>query len=69
MEPPHVTLLHKCRAWRIGLRDLRFLDDSPPSKEVPSEVIDSVAENLQVLREAWDRMYPENPVEPKDDDE
>jgi hypothetical protein len=68
LEPPHVTLLHKTRAWRIGLRDLRFLDDSPPPKDVSGEVFKFVEENVQALREAWDRMYPENPVELEEDD-
>lgn len=68
LDPPHVTLLHRTRAWRIGLRELRFLDDFPPPKAVPGEVYEFVEESLQKLREAWDRMYPENPVEPEDDD-
>jgi hypothetical protein len=68
LEPPHVTLLHKTRAWRIGLRGLRFLDESPAPKEVPGEVFDFVGSHLSALKEAWDRMYPENPVEPEDDD-
>lgn len=68
LEPPHVTLLHKTRAWRMGLRELGFLDDSPPPMEVPAEVFTFVKENLQTLRDAWDRMYPENPVEPENED-
>jgi hypothetical protein len=30
-EPPHVTILHKTRAWRIGLRSGSFLDREPPA--------------------------------------
>ena len=61
-EPPHVTVVHKTRAWRVGLRDLKFLDRDPPSREVPDDVVDAIRDNIDVLRAAWDDMYPENPV-------
>jgi hypothetical protein len=62
VEPPHVTILHKTRCWRIGLRDGEFLDEEPPPKEVPDELVDYVREHLSTLIEEWDAMYPHNPV-------
>ena len=59
LEPPHVTVLHKTRAWRIGLRELGFLDASPQAKNVPDELCAYVEENSKVFRDAWNRMYPE----------
>jgi hypothetical protein len=50
------------RTWRIGLRDLEFLDRDPPPREVPPAIVDLVRANIHGLRRAWDEMYPENPV-------
>ncbi len=62
LEPPHVTILHRTRAWRFDLRSERFLDKEPDPRVVPEEVVDEVRANLAPLRAAWDRMFPENPV-------
>ena len=62
---PHVTIMHKANSWRWGLRSRQFLDKKPDPKDVPNEVIDATRESISVLREAWDRMYPENPVDSK----
>ena len=62
-EPPHVTILHKTRAWRIGLRDGAFVDKEPPPGDVPDDLVHFVREHVGVLVAEWDRMYPENPVE------
>ena len=62
LEPPHVTILFKTRAWRFNLRSEMFLDKKPDPKEVPKEVVDAIRASLAVLREAWDRMFPENPI-------
>jgi hypothetical protein len=62
LEPPHVTILHKTRAWRLGLRDFQFLDTEPDPSDVPHEVVGEVLAHLTALRAAWDEMYPENPV-------
>ena len=35
LEPPHVTVVHKTRTWRFGLRSEGFLDEEPDPKEVP----------------------------------
>lgn len=62
VEPPHVTILHKTRAWRFGLRESAFLDRDPPPKEVPDSVLDAVRVNTSRLIEEWNAMYPDNPV-------
>ena len=63
VEPPHVTILHKTRAWRIGLRDGLFLDTKPPPGDVPDDLVSFVLEHRAELIAAWDQLYPENPVE------
>jgi hypothetical protein len=67
-EPPHVTVLHKTRAWRFDLRSLRFLDKQPDPSEVPDEVVAEIKRQMELLRREWDAMYPENPIESKEDD-
>ncbi len=62
VEPPHATIMHKTRAWRFGLRTQQFLDTEPDPKEIPEEVIEATRDGLHLLQQAWDRMYPENPV-------
>jgi hypothetical protein len=63
-EPPHVTILRRTKAWRIGLRTGIFLDDSPDPADVPEELVEHIRaeETWQRLCEEWDRMYPDNPV-------
>ena len=64
LEPPHVTILFKTGALRIGLRDKEFL--VPPGgswNAVPPEVRQVIEANWDALAAAWDAMYPENPVE------
>jgi hypothetical protein len=62
LEPPHVSVIHKTRTWRIDLRRGRFLDHEPPPKAVPAALRRHISDNLPLLRDVWDRMYPENPV-------
>jgi hypothetical protein len=65
-EPPHVTVIHKTRAWRVDLRTGQFLDRKPDPNDVPKELLDEFKRQSDVLRRAWDEMYPENPVESKE---
>jgi hypothetical protein len=58
-----VTILHKARAWRIGLRDGAFLDKKPPPGDVPDELVEFLRGQTDELVAEWDGMYPENPVE------
>ena len=74
LEPPHVTIFHKRRIWRFGLRDREFL--VPPGgtwKEIDARVraVIEAPENWQRLCEEWDSANPTNPVSraEKDDDE
>ncbi len=69
LEPPHVTILHKTRAWRFDLRSGTFLDREPDPKDIPEEVVGAVRSNLEVLRQEWDRMFPENLVFSTEDDD
>jgi hypothetical protein len=68
-EPPHVTILHRTRAWRFDLRALRFLDKEPDPKDVPDEVVAAIKQQVELLRREWDAMYPENPIESKEEDD
>ncbi len=61
-EPPHVTILHKAKRWRWGLRSEGFLDVAPKPTEVPRALLALFEGKKDVLRRQWDRMYPENPV-------
>ncbi len=63
-EPPHVTIIRGTEAWRIDLRNGRFMDDSPDPSDVPAKLIELIlttANWLQLCHE-WDAMYPNNPV-------
>ena len=69
LEPPHVTILRRTRAWRFDLRSERFLDKEPDPNEVPKDVVSEVRSNLTLLRQEWDRMFPENRVFSQDPDD
>jgi hypothetical protein len=66
-EPPHVTIIRKKQWWRFDLRSRAFLDRDPDPKEVPAEVLAEIEKQIDVLRREWDEMYPENPIDSKDD--
>jgi hypothetical protein len=68
-EPPHVTILRRTYAWRLGLRDAEFL--VPPGgswSDIDQDVKKAIEENWDVLRTQWDAKYPENPIGGADDD-
>jgi hypothetical protein len=71
LEPPHVTVWHIDRVWRISLRSGEFM--VPPGgswKEIDAGVRALIEANWQALREAWDAMYPHNPIQsPEDKDD
>ncbi|OLC31712.1 MAG: hypothetical protein AUH81_17355 [Candidatus Rokubacteria bacterium 13_1_40CM_4_69_5] len=69
LEPPHVTILQKTRAWRFDLRSEKFLDKKPDPKEVPEEVVDEIRSNLTLLRREWDGMFPGNPISSEEPDD
>jgi hypothetical protein len=62
LEPPHVTVIGRTGRWRIGLRDMEFLDKKPPPSDVPDEVLEQIIEHLETLKKEWDAKYPENPI-------
>ena len=64
-----MTIIHKRRSWRLGLRDQRFLDPEDSWKCIPREVKDAVLENLAILCEEWDRKYTDNPVSGNKDED
>ena len=75
VEPPHVTVMFRTTAWRFGLRELDFLDDSPDVSAVPRDVVAHLrrcAVRCEIAR-AWDAdrvsdaVYPHNPVPVYDD--
>ena len=61
-EPPHVTILHRKKAWRFGLRERAFLDGEPPPREVPFEILEAIHAAHDLLCAEWDLRYPHNPV-------
>jgi hypothetical protein len=61
-EPPHVSILRGTDKWRIDLRTGEFMDHLPDPREVPEDVLDVIEDNRTQLCQAWDEMYPENPV-------
>jgi hypothetical protein len=61
VEDPHVTIIRGTETWRVCLRDGRFMDGGG-WKEMPDELEQVVADNWERLCEAWDEMYPDNPV-------
>ncbi len=66
-EPPHVTVLKGSDAWRYDLRARRFMDRHPPPRLVPRSLVREIEERGDEIAEAWDEMYPDNPVEPEED--
>ena len=64
VEPPHVTVLFKTHAWRLGLRERDYLDSRPDPADVPPAITDHLlsADVFRQIVEAWDRLYPHNPV-------
>lgn len=69
LEPPHATVLWRTKAWRWNLRDGGFLDSIPDPREVPPELVDTLVQNVSLLRAQWDAMYPNNPISLEGDDD
>ena len=63
-EPPHVTVLLKTSAWRLGLRERDYLDARPDPSDVPDAITDHLLSDkvFPTIVAAWDRLYPHNPV-------
>ena len=67
VEPPHVTFLRRTEAWRLNLRSGEFMDPEPDPDEVPLDLLRFVREHWNDLQDAWDDMYPDNPIESDDE--
>ncbi len=67
VEDPHLSIIRGTTVWRVCLRDGRFMDGGS-WKDMPAGLEQAITANWQHLCEAWDRMYPDNPVK-RDDQE
>jgi hypothetical protein len=67
VEDPHVTIIHKTEVWRVCLRDGRFMDGGS-WRDMPDGLEEVVRASWGRLCAAWDRMYPNNPVQGDDGD-
>ncbi len=54
--------------WRLSLRTSRFLDKGHGWRQIDDDVRAAIEARWEVLRSAWDAMYPENPIEGSDDE-
>ncbi len=68
-EPPHVTIIRGTEKWRINLRTCAFMDRYPPERSVDEGVIEAITDNWNLLKERWDQIHPDNPIEGADDED
>ena len=61
VEEPHLTIIRGTRVWRVCLRDGRFMDGGS-WKDLPDGLQQVIEEHWQQLCNAWDQMYPHNPI-------
>jgi hypothetical protein len=68
-EPPHVSILRGTDKWRLNLRTGQMMDTSPDPAEIPDELLQILrtATNWRWVIDAWDEMYPDNPVATDED--
>lgn len=68
-EPPHVSILRGTDKWRLNLRTGQMMDTTPDPSEVPDELLQILhtATNWRWAIDAWDEMYPDNPVATDED--
>jgi hypothetical protein len=68
-EPPHVSILRGTDKWRLNLRTGQMMDTSPDPAEIPDELLQILrtATNWRWAIDAWDEMYPDNPVATDED--
>ncbi len=55
--------------WRLDLRSGQFMDKRPAPAEVPPGLLKEVRASWDALVTEWNRMYPENPVSSKGNDD
>ena len=62
LEPPHVTIIFKTRAWRLSLRTNQFLERAASWRDVDPRVRRAIENAWCRLCSEWDSIYPSNPV-------
>lgn len=68
-EPPHLSILRGTDKWRLNLRTGQMMDSTPDPGDVPEELLRMLHEpaNWRWAIDAWDEMYPDNPVASDED--
>jgi hypothetical protein len=54
--------MRRTMCWRWDLREATFMNPGPDPSAVPAEIVTIIEARLQELRDAWDAIYPENPI-------
>ena len=67
VEDLHLTIIRGTNAWRVCLRDGRFMDGGDWT-DMPDDLQQVIEEHWQQLCDAWDRMYPHNPIHGEEGD-
>jgi len=67
VEDPHITIIRGTSVWRVCLRDGRFMDGGS-WKDMPDSLRQVIQEHWRRLCNAWDRMYPQNPIQGEEGD-
>lgn len=67
VEDPHITIIRGTSVWRVSLRDGRFMDGGS-WKDMPNSLQQVIQEPWQQLCNAWDEMYPSNPIRGEEED-
>ena len=62
LEPPHVMILFRTRAWRLDLRTGRFLDSDASWRDLDPRLRPLIEDRWCRLCDEWDARYPGNPV-------
>ena len=54
---------------RLESEDSRPREARTATRHVPIEVVDEIRSKLTVLRQEWDRMFPDNPISSEEPDD
>lgn len=68
VEDPHITIIRGTEVWRVCLRDGGFMDGGSWN-DLPDGLQQVVEEHWQQLCDAWDQMYPHNPIQGEEGDD
>jgi hypothetical protein len=67
LEEPHLTIIKGTDSWRYSLRSRNFLDEGR-WKDFPKVLRETIEKNWVQLCNAWDAMYPHNPISTQEDE-